>query len=152
MALSGKNLSEMYLSAILTADAIAWSVKRTPWWTSYLSLRPSRISIASDSLGSSTWTDWNLLSSAASFSKCFLNSSNVVAPIVCNSPLASIGFKIEAASIAPSAAPAPTKVWISSMKRTMSPLVLISFNTFFSLSSKSPRYLEPATNAERSRV
>ena len=75
-----------------------------------------------------------------------------MAPIVCSSPLANIGFKIEAASIAPSAAPAPTKVCISSMKRTISPRVLISFRTFLSLSSKSPRYLEPATSDERSKV
>ena len=37
-------------------------------------------------------------------------SSRVVAPIVCSSPRASIGFRILAASIAPSAAPAPTSV------------------------------------------
>ena len=44
-----------------------------------------------------------------------------------------------AASIAPSAAPAPTRVWISSMNSTMSPRVRISLSTFFSRSSKSPR-------------
>ena len=44
---------------------------------------------------------------------------------------ASIGFRIEAASIAPSAAPAPTSVWISSMNKMMSPRVRISFKTFF---------------------
>ena len=63
-----------------------------------------------------------------------------------------MGFKIDAASIAPSAAPAPTRVWISSINRTMSPLVFISFKTFLSLSSKSPLYLEPATRADRSSV
>jgi hypothetical protein len=52
---------------------------------------------------------------------------------------ASIGFRIEAASIAPSAAPAPTRVWISSMNSTMSPRVLISLSTFLRRSSKSPR-------------
>ena len=35
---------------------------------------------------------------------------HVVAPTVCNSPRASIGLSIDAASIAPSAAPAPTNV------------------------------------------
>ena len=45
----------------------------------------------------------------------------------------------EAASIAPSAAPAPTSVWSSSMNRMMSPRVLISFSTFLRRSSKSPR-------------
>ena len=44
-----------------------------------------------------------------------------------------------AASMAPSAAPAPTRVWISSMNSTMSPRVLISLSTFFRRSSKSPR-------------
>jgi hypothetical protein len=44
-----------------------------------------------------------------------------------------------AASIAPSAAPAPTSVWSSSMNRMMSPRVVISFSTFFRRSSKSPR-------------
>ena len=45
----------------------------------------------------------------------------------------------DAASIAPSAAPAPTRVWISSMKTMMSPRVRISFVTFLRRSSKSPR-------------
>src|SRR5699024_3343747 len=49
------------------------------------------------------------------------------------------GLRMLAASIAPSAAPAPTKVWISSMNRMMSPRVRISLRTFFSRSSKSPR-------------
>ena len=40
---------------------------------------------------------------------------------------------------APSAAPAPTRVWISSMNRMMSPRVRISLSTFFRRSSKSPR-------------
>ena len=103
-------------------------------------------------VGSATWTGWNLRSSAASFSRCLRYSSSVVAPIVCSSPRASIGLRIEAASIAPSAAPAPTSVCSSSMNKMMSPRVLISFRTFFSRSSKSPRYLEPATSALRSRV
>src|SRR5438105_5928041 len=87
---------------------------------------------------------WNLRSRAASFSRCLRYSSSVVAPIVCSSPRASIGLSIEAASIAPSAAPAPTSVCSSSMNKMMSPRVLISLRTFFSRSSKSPRYLEPA--------
>ncbi len=62
-----------------------------------------------------------------------------VAPMVWSSPRARSGFRIEAASIAPSAAPAPTSVWISSMKTMMSPRVRISFVTFFRRSSKSPR-------------
>ncbi len=39
----------------------------------------------------------------------------------------------------PSAAPAPTRVWISSMKIIMSPRWVISLSTFFIRSSKSPR-------------
>jgi hypothetical protein len=74
-----------------------------------------------------------------SFSTCLRYSSSVVAPIVCSSPAASIGLRMLAASIAPSAAPAPTRVWISSMNRMMSPRVRISLRTFFSRSSKSPR-------------
>ncbi|EUA32584.1 ATP-dependent Clp protease ATP-binding subunit ClpC domain protein [Mycobacterium xenopi 3993] len=50
-----------------------------------------------------------------------------------------LGFRIDAASIAPSAAPAPTSVCNSSMNKMMSPRVLISFSTFFKRSSKSPR-------------
>jgi len=55
-------------------------------------------------------TGWNLLSRAASLSICFLYSSSVVAPIHWSSPRANAGFSIFAASIAPSAAPAPIKV------------------------------------------
>jgi len=74
-----------------------------------------------------------------SFSRCLRYSSRVVAPIVWSSPRASMGLRMEAASMAPSAAPAPTSVWSSSMNRTMSPRVLISLRTFFRRSSKSPR-------------
>ena len=91
-------------------------------------------------------------SSAESRSRYLRYSSSVVAPIVCSSPRASAGLRIEAASIAPSAAPAPTRLWSSSMKRMMSPRWLISFITFFSRSSNSPRYFEPATRAARSSV
>src|SRR2546428_169112 len=94
--------------------------------------------------GSPTYTGWKRRSKAASFSRCLRYSSSVVAPIVWSSPRASIGFKMLAASIAPSAAPAPTSVCNSSMNRMMSPRVRISFKTFFSLSSKSPRRRLPA--------
>ena len=89
--------------------------------------------------GSATWIGWKRRSSAASFSRYLRYSSSVVAPMVCSSPRASIGLRIEAASMAPSAAPAPTRVWISSMNSTMSPRVRISLRTFFRRSSKSPR-------------
>ena len=64
-------------------------------------------------------------------------SSSVVAPMVCSSPRASFGFRMEAASIAPSAAPAPTSVDLD--EQMMSPRWLISLSTFFRRSSKSPR-------------
>ncbi len=65
----------------------------------------------------------------------------------CNSPLASIGFSRLPASILPSVFPAPTIVWISSMKRMMRPsLFFTSFNTALRRSSNSPRYLAPAIN------
>ena len=102
--------------------------------------------------GSSTCTGWKRRSRAESFSRCLRYSSRVVAPTVCSSPRASMGFRMLAASMAPSAAPAPTRVWISSMNRTMSPRVRISFSTFLRRSSKSPRYREPATRAPRSSV
>ena len=67
----------------------------------------------------------------------------------CNSPLASIGFKILPASIAPSKAPVPTIICISSINIIISPSEsLTAFNTAFSLSSNSPRYLAPAISAD----
>ncbi len=96
-------------------------------------------------------TGWKRLSSAESFSIYFLYSSTVVAPIIWISPLASWGFKILAASIAPSAAPAPTIEWISSIKRIMFPTLITSSIQFFIRSSKSPLYFAPASIAVRSR-
>ncbi len=49
------------------------------------------------------------------------------------------------ASIAPSAPPAPINVCISSMNIIMSSVSSSSTNTFFILSSNSPRYFVPAT-------
>ncbi len=49
-------------------------------------------------------------------------------------------------------APAPTTVWISSMKRTIFPLESVtSLMTAFSRSSNSPRYLAPAMSEPMSR-
>ena len=96
-------------------------------------------------------TGWKRRSSAASFSMCLRYSSSVVAPIVCSSPRASIGLSRLDASIAPSAAPAPTTVCSSSMNRTIWPSEsLISLSTAFRRSSNSPRNFAPATNAPRS--
>ena len=67
-----------------------------------------------------------------------------MAPIHFISPLANAGFNILEASIAPSAPPAPTIVWISSMKIIISSSFFNSFITFFRRSSNSPLYLAPA--------
>ena len=68
-----------------------------------------------------------------------------------NSPRAKAGFKILAASIAPSPPPAPIKVWISSMNNIISPsLPATSFTTPFNRSSNSPLYFAPAINCPMS--
>ncbi len=109
-ALSGRNRFVIYLVDKFTAAIIASSVIRTPWNNSYLDLSPRIIAIASSSEDSFTYTGWNRRASAGSFSKCFWNSFNVVAPIARNSPRASAGFNIFAASCAPSPPPVPIKV------------------------------------------
>src|SRR5436305_730448 len=124
---------------------------RMPWWTSYFSLMPRRIATVSSTDGSPTKTGWKRRSSAASFSMYLRYSSSVVAPMQRSSPRASIGLSMLAASTAPSAAPAPTIVCSSSMKRISAPSAfLISVRTAFSRSSNSPRYFEPASRAPMS--
>ena len=101
--------------------------------------------------GGPTYTCWKRRSRAASFSMCLRYSSSVVAPIMRSSPRASIGLSMLPASIAPSAAPAPTTVCSSSMKVMISPSAsVISLRTALSRSSNSPRYLAPATIEPRS--
>ena len=143
IALSGRNLSFTYLWLNLTAASTALSVTLTSWCSSYLVRKPFKISIATSIEGSSTCTFWKRLSSALSFSMC-LYSSKVVAPIHCNSPRANAGFRILDASIAPSAPPAPTNVWISSTNRITFFVLCTSSIIFLSRSSNSPRYLVPA--------
>ena len=107
--------------------------------------------IVSSTEGCSTMIGWKRRSRAASFSICLRYSSSVVAPIQCNSPRASMGLSMLEASIAPSAAPAPTSVCNSSIKRMMLPSELVtSFNTALRRSSNSPRYLAPAPSALKS--
>jgi len=79
-------------------------------------------------------------------------SFSVVAPMHCNSPRESAGLKMLEASIAPSAAPAPTMVWSSSIKMMTFLARLISSITALMRSSNWPRYLVPATMRARSRV
>ena len=101
--------------------------------------------------GSPTITGWKRRSRAASFSTYLRYSSSVVAPTARSAPRASIGLRRLAASTAPSAAPAPTIVCSSSMKRMTSPAASsISLSTAFSRSSNSPRYLAPASRAPTS--
>ena len=69
----------------------------------------------------------------------------MVAPIACISPLAKAGFIILAASIAPSAAPAPMIVCNSSIKRIIFLFSFTASSNSFKRSSNSPRYFVPAT-------
>ena len=103
-------------------------------------------------VGGSTIIVWKRLSSAASFSMCFLYSSRVVAPMHWISPLESEGFKILEASIAPSAPPAPTNVCSSSINIMILVERFISSMTAFILSSNWPLYLVPATISAKSRI
>src|SRR2546426_55792 len=81
IALSGRNRSRMYRLDNVAAATSATSLIRTPWWTSYRSLRPRRIETVSSTLGSATYTGWNRRSSAGAFSVRFRYSSSVVAPM-----------------------------------------------------------------------
>mmetsp|Transcript_35842 Transcript_35842/g.89286 ORF Transcript_35842/g.89286 Transcript_35842/m.89286 type:complete len:295 (+) Transcript_35842:594-1478(+) len=150
MALSGRYLSLMYCSEKRAEACSASSVYLSPWNCSYRPDSPLRISIVSSMDGSSTITGWKRRSRAASLSKCFLYSSSVVAPIHWNSPRARAGLSKLAASRAPSPAPAPMSVWISSMTSTMLPAFLTSSMIFLSRSSNSPLYLVPATSSPMS--
>mmetsp|Transcript_7851 Transcript_7851/g.22404 ORF Transcript_7851/g.22404 Transcript_7851/m.22404 type:complete len:257 (+) Transcript_7851:1830-2600(+) len=111
-----------------------------------------RIWVVSSTVGSGTSTGWKRRSRAGSFSMCFRYSSRVVAPMHWSSPRASAGLRMLAASMAPSAAPAPMRVCTSSIMRMMSSFCLISSMSFFRRSSNSPRYLVPATSRPMSRV
>jgi hypothetical protein len=77
------------------------------------------MAVAIFSLGSSILTGWNRRVRAASFSKYFLYSAQVVAAIVRSSPRARAGFRRLAASFWPAWPPAPISVCASSMKRMM---------------------------------
>ncbi len=109
--------------------------------------------MASATEGSSTVTTWKRRSSALSFSMYFWYSFKVVAPMACSSPRARAGFSRLAASMALSPPPpAPMSVWISSMKRTISPSESVtSLMTDLRRSSNSPLYLAPAMSRPMSR-
>ncbi len=95
-------------------------------------------------------TVWNRRSNAPSFSMYLRYSFNVEAPTHWSSPRASAGFSMFDASMAPSAAPAPTSVCSSSMNRMMFLFCAISFITALSRSSNWPRYFVPAITAAMS--
>ena len=151
MALSGRKRSEIYRAERETAASRASSVSWSLWCCSYFSRRPFKISRLASWLGSPTWTGWKRRSRAASFSIYFRYSFRVVAPRQRISPRPRAGLMMLAASTAPSADPAPTMVWSSSMKRITSPDFFTSSRAFLMRSSNSPRYLVPATMPERSR-
>ena len=107
--------------------------------------------MVSSTEGSEANTGWKRRSNALSFSMYLRYSSNVVAPMACNSPRAKAGLMRLEASVEPSAAPAPTMVWSSSINRIILPsLRVISLTTAFRRSSNSPRNLAPATRAPTS--
>src|SRR4026207_597866 len=99
--------------------------------------------MVSSTVGSPIMTGWNRRSSAASFSISFRSSSSVVAPTVCSSPRASIGLSMFEASIDPSAAPAPTTVCSSAVKRVICPSEAApSFTTAFRRSGPQRAHVE----------
>ena len=152
IALSGRERSVTYRTLSSAAALSASSVICTRWCLSYSGLMPWRISMVSCRLGSSTNTGWKRRSRAASFSMYLRYSLSVVAPMHWISPRASAGLRMLAASMAPSAAPAPTRVCSSSMNSTTSRDWRISSRIFLRRSSNSPRYLVPATSAPMSSV
>ncbi|MCY1426868.1 hypothetical protein D3C76_975270 [compost metagenome] len=114
---------------------------------------PRSISMARFSSGSSTRTTWKRLAKAASFSKYFLYSLQVVAAMVRISPRASAGLSRLAASFWPAAPPAPIRVWASSINTMIGrALRLTSSTTPLSRLSNSPLTLAPACNRPRSRA
>ena len=114
---------------------------------------PRIIRMARSSSGSSTLTTWNRRASAASFSKYFLYSAQVVAAIVRSSPRARAGLSRLAASLWPAWPPAPIMVWASSMNRMIGTGdALTSAITCLSRFSNSPLTPAPAWSRPRSRV
>ena len=151
--LSGNCRPGMNRRESLTASTTASSSTDTLWCFSSVSTIPRSIRQAISSVGSSTLTTWNRRASAASFSKYFLYSAQVVAAIVRSSPRASAGLSMLAASPCPAWPPAPISVWASSMKR------MIGVGDFFTSSitplsrfSNSPFTPAPACKRLRSSV
>jgi len=109
------------------------------------------MSTVCSTVGSTTSTFWKRRLSAASFSKMPRYSVKVVAPMHLSAPLDSAGLsRLDASSVPPEAAPAPIRVWISSMNRMALGLSLSVLSTPLRRCSKSPRYLVPASKAPMS--
>ena len=103
--------------------------------------------------GSSTLMSWKRRANAASRSKYFLYSDQVVAAMVRNSPRASAGFSKLAASLPPASPPAPIRVCASSMNRMMGTGdILTSSITCLRRFSNSPLTPAPACSRPRSRI
>ena len=109
-----------------------------------------RICRVCSGLVGSTSTRWKRRSRAVSLSMLVRYSSKVVAPMVCSSPRARAGLRMLAVSRLPCVEPAPTIVWISSMKRIVSRERRNSSSSCCMRSSNSPRNFVPATSDETS--
>ena len=105
------------------------------------------MSFVTDDEGSSTVTLWNRLIKARSLSKYFLYSSHVVDATTLTFPLLKAGFSIFARSFAPipPPVPAPLIMCASSINIIVLPFRRKPESTSLNLSSKSPRYLLPAS-------
>ena len=107
--------------------------------------------MVSSTLGSPTSIFWKRRDSARSRSKEALNSWYVVEPMQRSRPLASAGLsRLDASMEPPLVAPAPTMVWISSMKRMASGCSCSALSTPLRRSSNWPRNLVPASSAPMS--
>ena len=94
IALSGRHLSLIYLSASLAEQLIASSVILMPWCNSYFFFIPSKILEVNSTDGSLTNIFWKQLFNAWSLSILSRNFSGVVVPMHLRSPSVSKGFKI----------------------------------------------------------
>ncbi len=119
IALSGSWRSLMYLADSSAAACIAASAYFTLWCSSKRRLQALEdLDRLSRTVGSTTSTFWKRRDSAASFSKMPRYSVKVVAPMHLSCPLrAPASAGCEASIAPPEAAPAPIRVWISSMNR-----------------------------------
>ena len=96
---------------------------------------------------------WNRRIRARSFSKCLRYSSHVVLATTLMLPLLNAGFIMLAKSFALLLAdPAPLIMCASSMNKIVLPFLVRALSTILNRSSKSPRYLLPASIALMSKL